>query len=229
MPKSLKSGLRSHFESSTLSAEQLAALQQLQNSGNGDEALSNKTSDLAPELKAESTGGASKSVRALILSFGSLAAMFLLLLSFSLTWWYQSPSDNTPWPKADAIAAEVVYNHLKQRPLDFSDRELSILNRRFSQLDFRLQSSSLSESFQLAGGRYCSLLSIPAAQLRSLQNTEGARETLYQVDYRENVFGPLPILAEGQPAVVRYHKGVAVKIWVDKGILFARTLSEEES
>ncbi|MBB6521646.1 hypothetical protein [Pseudoteredinibacter isoporae] len=227
MPKSLKAGLQSHFESSSLSEEQLAALKKLQGIQNGNEAILSKTNNLAAELKVESSNAQRKSPASFTLSFRSLAALFLLVSTLSLSWWYQTSSDVKAWPKADAIAAEVVYNHLKQRPLDFVDRELGELNRRFSQLDFRLQRSALSENFQLGGGRYCSLLSIPAAQLRSVQGKEGEYETLYQVDYRENIFGDLPIIADGQSAIVRYHKGVAVEIWVDKGILFARTISEE--
>ncbi|GAA6152716.1 hypothetical protein [Pseudoteredinibacter isoporae] len=226
MPKSLKAELRSHFESPGLSPEQLNALKQLQ-SNHVDEGLSNETNNLSSELKVEPSKVRASSSFSFTVSFRAVAASFLLLALLSLGWWYQSSMDSGPWPKANAIAAEVVYNHLKQRPLDFPDHELTVLNRRFSQLDFRLQRSSLSDDFQLAGGRYCSLLSIPAAQLRSVKNAAGVYETLYQVDYRENVFGPLPILADGQAAIVNYHKGVAVEIWVDKGILFARTLGEE--
>ncbi|MCV6624269.1 MAG: hypothetical protein OIF51_21225 [Cellvibrionaceae bacterium] len=213
MSKSLKSELKDHYQSAKLSEKQLARLSSLQKLNHQD-----KMAEVEPITKLSHVMPFSKRM----LPSWALACCFLLaILSFYLIQW----RTEEPWPKADAIAAEVVYNHLKQRPLDFVESDFRKLNQSFVQLDFNLQNSALLDNFIYGGGRYCSLLSIPAAQIRSAKGSQGEYETLYQVDYRESIFGDLPKPLEGESSIVRYHKGVAVEIWVDKGILFAKTHS----
>lgn len=214
MPKPLKSELQDHYQSAKLNEKQLAGLVSLQELSHSNE---------KPESAFVTEFPFAKQISNRIRSDWALVSGFLLvLISLYLSQW--RPIDE-PWPKADAIAAEVVYNHLKQRPLDFFESDLRDLNQSFVQLDFKLQNSALLNDFIYGGGRYCSLLSIPAAQIRSAKGSQGEYETLYQVDYRESIFGNLPKLLEGEASIVRYHKGVAVEIWVDKGILFAKTRS----
>lgn len=213
MSKSLKSELQDHYQSAKLSEKQLVRLSSLQKLNR-----QNDMAEVEPLTKLSYTMPFSKRM----LSSWALACCFLLA-TISLYLFQWRPEE--PWPKADAIAAEVVYNHLKQRPLDFIESDLRKLNQSFVQLDFKLQNSALLDDFTYSGGRYCSLLGIPAAQIRSAKGNQGEYETLYQVDYRESIFGNLPKLIEGEASIVRYHKGVAVEIWVDKGILFAKTHS----
>ncbi|WP_299975145.1 hypothetical protein [uncultured Pseudoteredinibacter sp.] len=214
MPKPLKLELQDHYQSAKLTDKQLARLNSLQE-------LNHSNSKRRAESLTESSSAKQFSNR--LFPKWALACCFLLaVMAFFQYQW--RPLDD-PWPKADAIAAEVVYNHLKQRPLDFIESDFHELKQSFVQLDFRLQKSALLDSFIYGGGRYCSLLSIPAAQIRSAKSIQGEYETLYQVDYRESIFGALPKLVQGQASIIRYHKGVAVEIWVDKGILFAKTRS----
>lgn len=213
MSKSLKSELKDHYQSAKLSEKQLARLSSLQKL--------NHSKEMAEVEYAAKISSVKLFSKRLPTSWALACCFLLAFMSLFLFQW----RTEEPWPKADAIAAEVAYNHLKQRPLDFVESDFRKLNQSFVQLDFNLQSSALLDNFIYGGGRYCSLLSIPAAQIRSAKGSQGEYETLYQVDYRESIFGNLPKLLEGEASIVRYHKGVAVEIWVDKGILFAKTRS----
>ena len=46
-------------------------------------------------------------------------------------------------------------------------------------------------------------------------------QTLYQTEYKEDIFGPLPVLEDGDAPVTVNVKGVSVRIWVEKGLLIA--------
>jgi hypothetical protein len=80
-------------------------------------------------------------------------------------------------------------------------------------------------NLQLIGGRYCSLQGITAAQLRMKQGEN--LQTLYETEYVPDVFGDLPILEKGEEPQVVYAKGIKVKVWVEKGLLFALTDSPD--
>ena len=62
-----------------------------------------------------------------------------------------------------------------------------------------------------------------AAQLRMSQPGRNGVQTLYQTEYRRDVFGRLPMLEKGEAPVTEYVKGITVRIWVEKGLLFALT------
>ena len=75
----------------------------------------------------------------------------------------------------------------------------------------------------LIGGRYCSIQGVRAAQLRLKDSKTGQIQSLYQAVYDAKVFSGLPELKEKQKPVTVYSKGLAVDIWVEKGLLFALT------
>lgn len=127
------------------------------------------------------------------------------------------------------IAEEVVKNHLKMKPLEITSHSMHDMRAYFNQLDFSLRDSSLiaKSDLQLLGGRYCSIQGFTAAQLRLKHNKTGELETLYQAPYDSELFKELPNLQEGQAPVRHYINGIGVDVWVDKGILFARTFSDE--
>ena len=126
------------------------------------------------------------------------------------------------------IAEEVVHNHLKMKPLEVNSQSLHDLRGYFSQLDFPLRDSKIitSTKLKLLGGRYCSIQGITAAQLRLQDEQTGDLETLYQAPYNKKLFQELPNLQEGKEPVRHYINGIGVDIWIEKGILFARTYSE---
>lgn len=64
---------------------------------------------------------------------------------------------------------------------------------------------------------------MPAAQLRVTVPNSNKLLTLYQTEYRKDVFGPLPVLENGDAPIIVNVKGLSVRIWVAKGLLFALT------
>ena len=94
-----------------------------------------------------------------------------------------------------------------------------------AKLDFvPVSSKQVSQSgFELIGGRYCSLQGITAAQLRVRIPDSSDVQTLYQTEYRRDVFNHMPIMEEGEEPLEIFVKGIKVKIWVEKGLLFALT------
>ena len=130
-------------------------------------------------------------------------------------------------PVTQRIALEAARNHIKLKPLDVKTDSMDAIRRYFTDLDFMpVQSSLLSDSkLAMLGGRYCSIQSLPAAQLRLTQPGSNGLKTLYQTEYRRDVFGPLPVLEKGETPVTEYVKGITVRIWVEKGLLFALTES----
>lgn len=123
------------------------------------------------------------------------------------------------------IASEVVKNHLNLKPLEVHTNNIDGLIHYFTQLDFLLRPSREVSDFKdsLLGGRYCSLQGITAAQLRLKTPTSRTANTLYQTEYRKAVFGPLPDIDQNQRPLVAWAKGIKVRIWVEKGVLFAVT------
>ena len=127
------------------------------------------------------------------------------------------------------VAEEVVQNHLKMKPLEVTGHSMQDMRAYFNQLDFSLRDSSLiaTSNLQLLGGRYCSIQGFTAAQLRMKHKETGDLETLYQAPYNSELFKDLPNLQEGQSPIRHYINGIGVDVWVDKGILFARTFSDD--
>lgn len=125
------------------------------------------------------------------------------------------------------IAEEVVSNHLKLKPLEVKTGSINAVRGYFTKLDFMPVESSLQalDNLQLIGGRYCSLQGITAAQLRMKQGEN--LQTLYETEYVPDVFGDIPSLEKGEEPLVVYAKGIKVKVWLEKGLLFALTDSPE--
>ncbi len=121
------------------------------------------------------------------------------------------------------IAEEVVKNHLKLKPLEVKAGTINAIRGYFSKLEFMPVESSIVSlnGMQLIGGRYCSLQGITAAQLRMKKGQN--LQTLYQTQYLPDVFGDIPQLEKGESPLAVYARGIKVKIWVEKGLLFALT------
>ena len=79
---------------------------------------------------------------------------------------------------------------------------------------------------QLIGGRYCSIQGETAAQLRMQDKATGDIQIVYQAPYNKELFRELPKLQEGQDPVRHYVNGIGVDVWVEKGILFARSFDQ---
>lgn len=152
------------------------------------------------------------------LSISAVAAFFLVFIVS--TWFIEQPTN-----MVQRIAEEVVHNHLKLKPLEVKTDSIDGVRQYFSKLDFMPIDSVLvnDPGLSLIGGRYCSLQGLTAAQLRLKKDTNKTIQTFYQTEYRKDIFGDLPHIAQGDKPVETYVKGIKVKIWVEKGLIFALT------
>lgn len=123
------------------------------------------------------------------------------------------------------IGSEVAKNHINLKPLEIKTSSIREIGQFLTELDFVPVESSLLKGVakNLIGGRYCSIQGITAAQLRLKDSKTGQIQSLYQTIYDEKTFSGLPLLKENQKPITVYSKGLAVDIWVEKGILFALT------
>ncbi|MGF1645273.1 MAG: hypothetical protein ACFCUJ_16665 [Thiotrichales bacterium] len=151
--------------------------------------------------------------------WAAFAVVMLLIASIALPFlWQGRISGDT----AQRIAEEVALHHLKLKPLDVEADQMPALAAYFTRLDFAVRDSSLVAEVggtSLLGGRYCSILDVPAAQLR-LQRAPGQMLTLYEAAYDPQAFPNLPNVDQGEPPLVQYARGIRVAIWVEKGLLF---------
>ncbi len=152
-------------------------------------------------------------------------AVATFLLVFFLTPYLQNQSGIQ-----QKIAMEVVANHIKLKPLEIETSSIEGIRRYFKKLDFVPVNSQLVNQLglELIGGRYCSLQGNIAAQLRVRKPGTNTVQTLYQTEYRKDVFENMPTLEEGDKPVDIHVKGVKVTIWVEKGLLFALTNVADE-
>ena len=209
MKTPLKQTVQEHLESRSLSEEQFAELEALQASVLAENSEEN---EVQPEAEpSPSIFGKRPWLPA------ALAAALMLVALVPFLW----PGKSADMPSM--IAEEVVKNHLNLKPLEVKGSELATISRYFNRLDFVPRQSEVLAGLDvdLLGGRYCSLQGVTAAQLR-LQDG-GKLRSLYQVPYKPEIFTDLPRLEEGEAPKEAYARGVRVKMWVEKGILFAVT------
>jgi hypothetical protein len=197
MNRKLKQSVREHIESFSLNEDQLQKLE-----------------SLGKKVETEKTGHAS------IYRWSLAAAVAAFLLVFLLT-----PVLFDQKNIHERIALEVASNHLKLKPLEIETASIAAVREYFDKLDFMPVSSTLVNELglELTGGRYCSIQGVAAAQLRVRQPGSDAVQTLYQTEYRKDVFENIPVLEQGDMPVELYAKGVRVRIWAEKGLLFALT------
>ena len=148
----------------------------------------------------------------------AIAAFLVITLLFP-------PGSMDSIPMTEQIALEVAHNHIKLKPLDVETDNMDGIRRYFTDLEFVPVQSTLlaSADLELVGGRYCSIQSVPAAQLRIKVPYSNRLQTLYQTEYRKDIFGALPVMENGHAPVTVNVKGITVRIWVEKGLLFALT------
>ena len=155
-----------------------------------------------------------------------MAASVAMVALFAMTLVLFMPGKPTDMPQR--IAEEVVRNHLKLKPLEVSTSSLDKIRSYFDKLSFvPITSLNIDDSSTLLGGRYCSIQGYTAAQLRMVNPESGNLDTLYQAPYIKDVYGKLPDIGKKETTLTVYERGIKVSIWVEKGILFARTHVDE--
>ena len=194
----LKKLIRQHVEKQSLSARQLDSLMLLQK---GKVKISSRIFDFKYRRVA-------------------VAAVFFIVVA-NVFYFGMSPE----LPLNQRIGSEVAKNHLNLRPLEIKTSSIKEIRGFLTQLGFSPVESVLlkGSSKSLIGGRYCSIQGVRAAQLRLKDSKTGQVQSLYQTIYDKKVFSAIPELKENQKPVTVYSKGLAVDIWVEKGLLFALT------
>ena len=194
----LKKIVREHIDSQSLSEDQLSALLKMQKK-------SVKKIDRSVYVQTR---------------WVAIAAVFFITLGNVLYF-----SMSTDVALEQRIGSEVAKNHISLKPLEIETSSISRISQFLNKLDFMpVESAWLKGSAKvLIGGRYCSIQGVTAAQLRLKDSKTGQIQSLYQTVYDKKIFYDLPILKEKQKPITVYSKGLAVDIWVEKGILFALT------
>jgi anti-sigma factor RsiW len=207
--KPLKQAVREHLERRQLSNEQLTTLMAMQK----DQA--------APDQRCPSPHPSPWHSSWQARSFGAVAAAMVAAIAV----WLSLPSVDMP----QQIAAEVARNHLNLKPLEVRTSDMDEIRRYFDRLAFKPVNSRLvaDAGLRMIGGRYCSIQGIDAAQLRMLPAEGDEIQTVYQTVYDPELFKDLPRLENGDTPVDVTIKGLKVRVWVEKGVLFAMTLSDD--
>ena len=151
------------------------------------------------------------------LQFTSVAAA--LIVAVVLAWpTLHSLRNASEIPRA--IAMEVAKNHIKLKPLEVTSPTLTPIRRYFTELDFSPVKSQLYErrGNSLLGARYCSISGVSAAQLR-YKDKRGQFQTLYEVGYDPEIYGPLPDINKGEMPLIIVARGVKTTIWVEQDLL----------
>ena len=201
MKNRLKKSVKDYIESQELTNEQLESVTNLLNSKHHK------------QLKEQQSN-----VRA-------IAAVVLVVLVVGI---YLGYIGNNQKDIPQLIAEEVAHNHLKMKPLEVSGDSLNDVRAYFNKLDFSLTHSHYiaGNNLQLLGGRYCSIQGETAAQLQMRDETTGNTQIVYQAPYDKDLFSELPNLQDGQAPVRKFVNGIAVDVWVEKGVLFARSFDQ---
>lgn len=204
MKRPLKQAVGDHFGQHKLTEQRLKQLETMMTDG-------------APK---QATANSSQTRRhALQWSIAIAASMLVALAAVLQSDWLGGNK-----PMVQRIALEVARNHISLKPMDVSTDSMNGIRDYFADLDFVPVESTLlpAATLKLLGGRYCSIQSVPAAQLRMVPtSSDDAVQTFYQTEYREDVFGPLPTVEDGDVPVRISVKGIDVDIWVEKGLLLA--------
>lgn len=148
--------------------------------------------------------------RRLFWAIGIAAAAGLSLLIAGLFGFGRSSHGD----RTHAVLAEIAKNHSKQiEPEVLSDRYEEV-QAKLSKIDFSVRpiAKFLLDDFQLVGGRYCSVQSEFAAQLKLREKGTGEICTLYVV--------PLTPVLRQVKADTRVIKGVRVQVWDEDERLF---------
>lgn len=201
MNKPLKISVQEHLRQKKLSNQQLSQLHRLQDN----------------YRQNHRTVRSAKRVRTLAL----LSVVLFVILVVPLFKFALLPNQSMQ----QRIAEEVAGNHLKLKPLETSANNMQGIIDYFQQLDFLPVKPEFfnSGNYVLLGGRYCSIQGVTAAQLRIKNRQTGALHSLYETQYDPKVFDNLPKLEQGTEPLSVYAKGMKVKIWIEKDVLFALT------
>ncbi|MFP6874704.1 MAG: hypothetical protein VCA55_14475 [Verrucomicrobiales bacterium] len=139
-----------------------------------------------------------------------LAAAAVLLLAIF-------PRETSSLPQA--VVAEIAKNHNAQLAMEIRSSDYQEVAAQLDRIAFPLipPSGEFSRQFTLIGGRYCSIQTELAAQLRVRENTTGEIHTLY--------ITPLTDGFSALKETTQTLNGVKVRLWTEGDRFFGLALS----
>ena len=122
----------------------------------------------------------------------------------------------------DEVASEIAKNHNKQLAMEIKSGDYREVQTELDRIPFslKLPEKTVHSKFTLIGGRYCSIQTELAAQLRLSNNDTGAPCTLYVTKLTDS-------LGQLKPTT-RTVKGVKVKLWSDGQRFFGLAVPSEQ-
>lgn len=116
----------------------------------------------------------------------------------------------------DNLITEIAYNHNKSLDVEIASSSLGELRKYLSKLDFSLiDSERLShDTWDLIGGRYCSLQGQFAAQLKVRNRLTQKNYTIYQLKIPHGI-------TDVSRFSETFESGVKVNLWLERGLMLA--------
>jgi hypothetical protein len=144
---------------------------------------------------------------------GAIAASALL---FAGHHFYQSDTSIH-----ESIVREVLTNHIHIRKLDIETGSINEVASYFDRLAFApsLSSQINGDSFELLGGRYCTLQGELASQLYLRNIDNGELATYYLAQYDRQHFGDIPDVTTGDIPKIIHERGYQMTIWRESNIV----------
>ena len=201
--QSLNDALKTHYESKSLSSDQLDKLIAMQTAADDSFIARLKT-----KFKASTLGRYTTDFKSYRYAFYTTTCLLLmtLVVSFSLL---------NRGPLSDRIMQEIAYNHQQEMPTEISSNSLIKIGDYLNKLTFPLIDSDAmtTQKWQILGGRYCSINGKLAAQLKVKNLEDSKTYTLYQAALGTDIS---KVLASTKEQAI---EGVSVSIWQEKGLL----------
>jgi anti-sigma factor RsiW len=208
----LRSAIRERFEGESLRPEQLAQLRALL-----QPAAAVRPADASLADPTDGVGSVpNRSRRRLFAIAASVAATATVGYwgSFGLRAFNNASN-------LDALAEEVAYNHLFDKPMDVVSGSMDELRQAFASVGFMLQAPpiALPGDAELIGGRHCSIAAVPAVMLRyrTAQGVLGFCQARFDPARHRGV----PDMAIAHAPVERMARGLKVSLCHDMGVLMA--------
>ena len=189
MRKTLKENIKDYYEEYQLSSRQTLKLQNI---------LKRRIPSNTAKFKFRPT-------RAQVAIAASLLVLVFVIVKTS--------SRSTSLEK---LITEIAYNHNKNLDVEIESKSFVEVRKYLSKLDFSLVDSErlTHDTWDLIGGRYCSLKGQLAAQLKLQNKLTQKYYTIYQLKIPRGI-------EDVSGFSETFESGVKVNLWLERGLLFA--------
>lgn len=137
-----------------------------------------------------------------------IAAVILLTIGIGL--WLHISADSV----THQVVAEIGHNHRQHGALVVESDQYAVVQAALSELDFpiRPRRDEFVQDFVLAGGKYCTIQGLQAAQLKLSHSKSQVIHTLYVLPMGDNI--------KDVESGVYETNGVQVELWTDRTLVY---------